>query len=310
MITTVTMNASVDKRYLVNNISVNEVNRVQEVKNSAGGKGLNVARVLSLLGEEVIATGILGGYNGEYFKSLVNDDKIKLMFSKMQGETRCCINIIDTSTNKSTELLESGSSVCASELVDFLYDYERAIVKSQVVVISGSLPKGVPTDFYRKLIDLAKLKEKKVIVDTSKQALKNAILSKPTVIKPNINELQELFEKDIKSFEDIVEASECLYSQGIEIVVISMGKDGALVKCSEGVFYSKIPTIKVVNTVGCGDSMVAGLALGLLRKYKIQDTMKYAAAASVANAMTMDTGSINKHDFDELLPMISVDKIK
>ena len=310
MITTVTMNASVDKRYTVNNISVNDVNRVKEVRNSAGGKGLNVARVLSLLGEEVIATGILGGYNGEYFKSLINDDKIKLMFSKMQGETRCCINVIDASTNKSTEFLESGSSVSAFELVSFLYEYEKAIKKSEIVVISGSIPKGVHSDFYRKLIDLAKIQGKRVIVDTSKESLKNAILSKPTVIKPNINEVQDLLEEDIKSFDDAVKASEELYKQGIEIVVISMGKDGAIAKCSEGVFYSKIPKVKVLNTVGCGDSMVAGLALGLQRKYKIQDIMKYATAASVANAMTLDTGSINKNDFDELLPIIHVDKIK
>jgi len=308
MITTVTLNTAIDKLYIVDSLLPYEVMRVNEVNNTAGGKGLNVSRVAALAGEQVIATGFTGGYNGQLFESLITQPNITTSFTKIQGETRCCINIRDTATNHSTEFLEPGCSVSEVELEQFTKDYIKAIENADVVTISGSKPKGVPTDFYKRLIALAKDNGKHVILDTSGQTLKEAIKAKPTMIKPNTDEIRQLLDVDIHSREELIDAAQRLHNSGIAIVVVSLGKDGALIVCKEGVYEGITPDIPVVNTVGCGDSMVAGFAVGLSRKYTIEETIRFAMAVSTANALTMETGSFRQEDLDWLLTQVEVKK--
>lgn len=308
MITTVTLNASVDKLYLIDSLTPYEVMRVKEVNNTAGGKGLNVARVAALAGEAVTAVGFVGGHNGALFTSLITAQNMTPAFTQVDAETRCCVNVRDIAQNKSTEFLEPGSPVSKAEIVRFLADYRARIANASVVTISGSIPKGMSIDFYGTLTAIAKEQGKRVLLDTSGDALKAALSACPTMIKPNTDELRQLLSVDINSRGELIAAAQKLHDSGIEIVAVSLGKDGVLVVCDEGTYHGVTPDISVVNTVGCGDSMVAGFAVALSRGYTMVQTIRYAVAISTANALTKETGSFREADLETLLPQIVVNK--
>lgn len=300
MITTVTLNVAVDKLYFVDRFQIGEVNRVKECVATAGGKGLNVARIASLLGEEVIATGFIGGHSGQYAEEMLNKTGIRSDFINVLGESRSCINIIDQN-GKSTELLEPGVAISEEEINEFKTKFKNLIGGSSVVVLSGSLPRGCRPELYAELIEIAKDKGKKVILDTSGENLKQGIQARPTMIKPNKDEIKALIGVDVNSKDDLIDAAKLLYDKGIPYVVVSMGKHGAIVVCEEGVFEGNPPDVKVVNTVGCGDSMVAAFALSFVRGYTIESALQFALVVSSANAMCKETGYLYPADLKKIM---------
>ena len=192
MILTVTLNSSIDKLYLMESVHPETVMRVKEVHNTAGGKGLNVSRVAAGLGEPVTAMGFTGGFNGRYLESLITQPLVRRAFTHVAGETRCCINCWDLSDGHSTEYLEPGQPVTQEEIRLFLADFEKQLPAAKVVTISGSVPKGVPEDFYRELIRRCREAGIPVLVDTSGKLLIGAVAEKPTFIKPNEDEIAQL----------------------------------------------------------------------------------------------------------------------
>lgn len=309
MISTVTLNVSIDKAYKIKgSVESGKVIRVLECNNTAGGKGLNVSRVISICGEEVLATGFVGGHCGALVEELLENDNIKNQFTHVNSETRSCINILDEN-NISTEFLEKGSSVNEDEIDKFIEDFNKIIDNSNVITISGSVPQGVPTDIYATLIKMIKSKNKKVILDASGDLLKEGIKALPTMIKPNSEEMENLLGFSINNREEVIKSAIKLYESGIELVVVSLGGDGALLVCEEGVYHGKPPKIKVVNTVGCGDSMVAAFAVAMERGYSNTDSLKYAVSISAANAMTFSTGNFNSKDADSIFENTIIEKI-
>lgn len=309
MITTVTLNASVDKAYHMNQTIENgTVMRVASTRNSAGGKGLNVARVAKLCGADIKATGLVGGYNGKYLESLLNQDGIFYEFEHIRGETRSCINILDAGYG-STEYLESGCEVTLEEETAFLERFPEIIANSNVVTLSGSVPIGMGTDIYRKLVYIVKKLGKKVILDTSGELLEKGMEALPTMVKPNKDEIEMLFHTKIKSKEDVIKYAKEIYEKGIPYVVISLGSDGALLMCEKGLYQGRIPKIDVVNTVGCGDSMVAALAVGLESNMEPEDSLKYAVAVASANALSPNTGEFDPGKRDEMLNKVEITKL-
>ena len=309
MILTVTLNTAIDKLYIVDSLLPHEVMRVRETISTAGGKGLNVSRAVAALGERVVAIGFVGGHMGDYFLSLIDEKDIVQDFTRVKGETRCCINIRDKESSKSTEFLEPGCPVTEDEIAGFLEGYNNYLKQADVVTISGSMPKGVPDGFYNTLIKAAKDSGKKVILDASGANLKNALKTCPTMIKPNTDEIKQLTGCDVNSQEKILQAAKGLHEGGIPIVAVSMGEKGVLAVTDEGSFLAVPPKLTAVNTVGCGDSMVGGFATGLARCLSMADTIRCAVAVSAANAMTEKTGSFNMEDYKQLLPQISIKKL-
>lgn len=309
MILTVTLNAAIDKRYVVENFQLGGVNRVKECSYTAGGKGLNVSRVAVIAGEEVTATGFVGGHAGNYIVEELEGQKIKSDFVHIKGESRSCINIYDETNHTQTEFLEPGVLVNDADKKEMLKRYIKLVETCSVVAISGSVPKGLDSSIYKDMIHIAKQQNKKVILDTSGKLLEESIEAKPTMIKPNMDELRTLTGKEINSQEDLVKAAVNLQKTGIETVVISCGSEGSIVACAEGVYQATVPKIDAVNTVGCGDSMIAGFAVGFSRGMSMEDTIKLASAISAANAVRMETGFFTIKDMQELLPQIVVKKI-
>lgn len=308
MITTITLNVAIDKAYVVEDFAKNTVTRVLKCTNTAGGKGLNVSKVIKLCGEDIVATGFVGGHAGAYVEDLLSEHNITTDFIHTKSETRSCINIL-ASDGSSTEFLEPGAPVTSEEVGEFYTKIEQLISQSDAITMSGSVPKGVDTTIYADLITRIKAQGKKVIMDTSGELLANGIKACPTLIKPNSEELEALLNIKINNRGDVIEAAKKLQSTGIEYVVVSLGGDGALVVCKEGVFHGKPPKITPVNTVGCGDSMVGAFAVALARNLQIGEALRYAVAVSAANALTMATGSFKVSDMEELLPKVVVERL-
>ena len=309
MITTVTLNASIDKAYhMTEKIENGTVMRVAKTDNSAGGKGLNVARVIKLCGVDSKATGLVGGFNGQYLESLLDADGINHEFGHIQGETRSCINILDPGYG-STEYLEGGCNVTKEEEADFLNKFPEIIKDSDVVTISGSAPKGMGKDIYQKLIKVIKDQGKQVILDTSGEYLEKGLESQPTMVKPNEDEIELLFHTKIQSKDEVITYAKRIYKEkGIPYVVISLGGDGALLVCEKGIYQGKPPKIEVANTVGCGDSMVGAFAVALEKKMEPEAALKYAVSVASANALSPHTGIFDPKDRDEIIENVEIIK--
>lgn len=310
MILTVTLNAAIDKRYVVSGAKEGEVNRVLECTYTPGGKGLNVSKPASIAGAKVVATGFVGGHAGNYIVDNLKQFGITSEFYHLQDESRSCINIWDKEKKVQTEFLEPGFTVSEEDFTAFLEKFKKLIEEADVVAISGSVPKGLDSSAYQHLVKLVREGGKKVILDTSGELLRNGIQSNPTMVKPNIDEIRMLTGKQCDSREELIEAAIQIHKSGVEIVAISLGEDGSIVVCDEGIYQAIVPKIDAVNTVGCGDSMIAGFAIGFSQGLSIEETLRKASAISAAAALREETGFFVPEDMERILPQIEIKKLK
>lgn len=308
MITVLNLNASIDKRYEIKDIEKGKVMRARSVENTAGGKGIHVANVATILGEDVLATGFLGGKTGEFIEDKLKDMGIKGDFSKVEGSTRECLAFI-TDDLEQTEVLEPGPCIKEEELKEFLIKYDDLLKKSSIISASGSVPKKVPKDIYKTLIEKARKEGKKFLLDTSGELLLKGIEAKPFFIKPNQDEIEMITGNKVSNEKEIIKEIKKLREMGIECVTVSLGKDGSLVGYKDKIYKVEVPKIKAINPVGSGDSFVGGFAVGLERGYNIKDTIALAAACGTANAIEEETGFLRKEVVDEIAKDIKISVI-
>lgn len=310
MILTITLNPSVDIAYQLDTFHLDTVNRVENVQKTAGGKGLNVTRVLKQIGEDVVATGFIGGEIGSYVKKQLTRNDIKNSFVEIGSETRNCIAVLHD--GKQTEILEQGPTIQEHEALNFIEHLEIILNNVDVVVISGSLPKGLASNYYVEIVELCKKCDVAVVLDCSGEALKNVLESqqKPTVIKPNTEELSQLIGKEVT--DDIQELKSVLSGQlfqGIDWIVVSLGAQGAFAKYKDKFYRVRIPKIKVVNPVGSGDSTVAGIAAGLVHALPEAELLKNANVLGMLNAQEEQTGYVNLENAESLYSQIEVEEV-
>ena len=308
MILVINLNASIDKRYEIEDIQKGQVMRASHVENTPGGKGLHVANIATILNEDCIVTGFLGGKSGEFIEETIKTYGIKQDFVKINGETRSCLAFI-TDDLMQTEILESGPEVSKVEQQHFLNKYIGLIGQATIIVASGSVPKNVPKNFYRRLIEIANSQRKKFLLDTSGELLREGIEGKPYFIKPNRDEIEALTGRKVTSIQDAIKEIKEFQSKGIKFVAISLGAEGSIVGY-EGKFYKvKIPKVEAVNPVGSGDAYVAGVAIAVQREYKIEDTLKFATACGTANALEKETGFVTEERVNELFNKIIIEEL-
>lgn len=310
MILTITLNPSVDIAYQLDTFHLDTVNRVEKVQKTAGGKGLNVTRVLKQIGEHVVATGFIGGEIGSYVKKQLTRNDIKNSFVEIGSETRNCIAVLHD--GKQTEILEQGPTIQEHEAMNFIEHLEIILNNVDVVVISGSLPKGLASNYYVEIVELCKKRGVAVVLDCSGEALKNVLKSqqKPTIIKPNTEELSQLIGKEVT--DDIQELKSVLSGQlfqGIDWIVVSLGAQGAFAKHNDKFYRVRIPKIKVVNPVGSGDSTVAGIAAGLVHALPEAELLKNANVLGMLNAQEEQTGYVNLENAESLYSQIEVEEV-
>lgn len=306
LITTVTLNAAIDKTYYLPALEPESVMRVKRLYAEAGGKGVNVARVIRQLGRSVLATGFTGGCNGLFIRRELERQQIPHDFVEVDGESRLCLNIIDESNGASTEILEPGPTLGADAMESFEAKLQGLAAQSSVVCISGSLPAGVPKDFYAKLVDSAKREGAVVLLDTSGEALLRGAEAAPYMIKPNEEEAAQLIGRPLADTPQMIDQLAALERLNIPCLTLSLGKEGSLT-CYEGAYYQvRPPRIQAVNTVGCGDAFMAGMAICISEGRSIEEALRYATAVASANALNEQAGYVNPDDVEELLKQVEV----
>ncbi|QYN43535.1 hexose kinase [Gilliamella sp. ESL0441] len=311
MILTITMNPSVDIAYPLNKLIIDDINRVSNVKKTAGGKGLNVTRGIKFSGIPVLASGIIGGTTGEYIKKQLDKDNIAYCFYITKQESRNCIAILHEGNQ--TEILESGPELDSNDVEQFLNHYETMLEQAKIITISGSLPQGFPIDFYVKLIEQAEKRQIPVLLDSSGKMLYATLISKhkPYLIKPNKEELQQIIEMKIDADDthSLIQALNHPLLSDIPIIVISLGKNGAFARCHHQYYQASIPQIKVINPVGSGDITLAGLAVSLHENESIEMMLARAMTMGMLNAMESQTGFVNMRHYDHYYQQVKITKI-
>lgn len=310
MILTITANPSVDISYNIENLKIDDVNRVELVNKDAGGKGIHVSYVLNELGEKVINSGFVGGKLGEFIEKRLDERKISHDFIKLDDETRNCIAIIHD--NKQTEILEKGPTISFEKEKEFLDHLEKLSKNIEIINISGSLPKGLDASFYQKIIKFAKENKIFVSLDTSGNTLKEIVKGeiKPDLIKPNETEIKDIIEKEFpENEEEIRKIFDKSPLKDIPYVILSQGKEGALFKIKNKIYKAKVPKVKAINPVGSGDSTLAGALSAIFNKEDDEDFIKKSMTCGLLNVLNEEIAHININDFDKYKEKIEIKEL-
>lgn len=310
MIYTVTLNPAFDKTVEIPTLTVDAVNRITNMRTDPGGKGINVSKVISKLGGQSIATGILGGNTGRAILSAMEDMKLTTCFHFVEGETRTNMKIIDPVNHTNTEINEPGMSVSGEILDEMLGELLGMITDGDIAVISGSIPKGSPKDTYYVWTKAFREKGTKVILDADGNLLREGLKASPYMIKPNHHELSALVGKQLETPEELAETARSLMDEyGIVKIVVSMGSEGALYVTPEDTVYAEGMKVPVGSTVGAGDSVVAALAVAEERGMDIEETVRLSMAAGAANVMCSGTQPAEYGVIKDLIPRVVFHRI-
>lgn len=281
-IATITVNPAIDQTVSVDDFQIGTVNRSRAMRFDAGGKGVNVASFLADYGLDVVVAGFLGEENADVFERHFARKRIEDRFIRVPGETRINIKIMDEAGQTTTDLNTPGQ-IPGEYAVSRFYEQVEAMSEAcECFVLSGNLQAGLPSTFYADLIRLLKSKKRMVVLDTSGEALAEALKAGPNIIKPNIDELSSLVHKPLAEIADVYSSAISLINEETTIVVISMGSDGALFVEKDRAFIARPPAVVVKSTVGAGDAMVAGLVAGLRKKMLLKDCARLATAFSLS----------------------------
>lgn len=284
MIYTVTFNPSLDYIVRVDEFKIGEVNRTSGEEIYPGGKGINVSIVLNNLGVKSVALGFVSGFTGEEIEKRVKECGVNSNFIKLKnGNSRINVKL---KSSVESEINAQGPKIEKEDLNELFYKLQR-VQEDDFLVLSGSIPNTMPENIYEDIMKKLKDKHIKVIVDATSNLLLNVLKYKPFLIKPNHHELGELFNTTIKTDEDIICYGKKLQSMGAENVVISMAEKGAVFISSSGeVIKSEAPKGVLKNSVGAGDSMVAGFIFGYLKNKDLIEAFKFGVATGSATAFS------------------------
>lgn len=285
MILAVCLNFALDLTYTVDELRPHTTNRVTEVRSRAGGKGVNVARVLDGLGHEVVVTGFAGGRVGDAARAELRSAGLVDELVPVAGETRRTLIVLEDKGGEPTGISEPGPVVSAEEWEGFVERFTALTAGAGGVALSGSLPPGVPADAYA---TLARESAAPVLLDTSGEALREGVRGAPAIVKPNRLELADLADGD-----DPVEAAQRVIAMGPEAVVVSAGADGVLAVTPEGVLRAAPPEAVEGNPIGAGDAAAAALVAGLVAGTPWAERLADAVALSAAAVHAPVAGSFD-----------------
>jgi len=306
MIATITLNPSLDEHIIVDELVVEEANRWTKLRRYAGGKGIDVSRAIHEMGGMTIAYGFIGGPNGRQVEILLDEEEVLFSFTPIKRETRTNFIITDNRTSQQTRIDAPGPHIVKSELERFIKKLRQIRPKPAFMAAGGSVPPGVPVSIYYDIIMEAKGRGVRTILDSAGQWLGEGIKAKPYLIKPNVREAEAMLGKELPTEEAIIEAALELVETGIEVVVISRGKDGIIAATKGSLFKAVPPPVKIRSAVGAGDCAVAGLALKLVHGKPLKEACRLAVAMGSAALLTPGTELCHRADVERLLPQVKV----
>ena len=312
MILTVTLNAAVDRTLTVPNFQVGFRHRASETITLPGGKGINIARVVKTLGQPVIATGFAGGRTGDRIIADLNREGILSDFVRIEGVSRTSTAVLDPTTNETTEINEYGPEISAGELELMLDKIDYLMKAADLVVIAGSLPRGLPTSFYDDLIRRVRATGAPVLFDTWGEPLRFGIKAGPSVVFPNRVEAEMVVGYEFSSNGDFIRAATQLRELGAQSAVIKT-KMGcvAQIKYNGDVhtLMGKAPKVEAVSTVGSGDSIVGGYASRLLEGAPPEECLRFGLACAAANALRPGAGVLHPQDAEQLAAGVQMEEV-
>lgn len=297
MIYTLTINPSLDYVVEMDKLIVGEMNRSKNTYLLPGGKGINVSQVLKNLSIENVAILPVAGFTGEKLLHMLSEKGITYEAVRLkQGDTRINVKVLG---QVETELNADGPDMTEDEK-NALISKVESLSDDDYLILSGSVPKKLGEYFYADLMSYLQEKKVRVILDTIGENFKNALAKKTFLVKPNKEELESLFNVKTDTDEALLELAKKVQKMGAENVLVSLGKDGAMLLTEDGnVFYAEAPKGKVVNTVGAGDSMVAGFVAEYTKSMDMEKALKWGIAAGSASAFSKNLAS--KEEIDALI---------
>ena len=280
-IATVTLNPAIDQTVQVDYFRPNTVNYARAMQFDAGGKGINVASFLADAGLTPTVTGFLGRDNADIFEQFFASKHLDDQFVRIPGRTRIGVKIVDEISQQTTDINMPGLAPTEEAMDTLFKTIERLTPSCDWFVLSGTLPPGVPETTYATLITQLKRHGKQVALDTSRDALREGVLAGPTIVKPNVDELQQLNGQALTDEGHLEQVAHQLLDSGIQLVVISMGPRGAMFVNATTTLIAVPPAVMVKSTVGAGDAMVAGLIAGQVQGLNLPDCARLATAFSL-----------------------------
>ncbi len=305
MIYTVTLNPALDYFMNYEELALGEVNRTGKTQVSAGGKGIMESRMLSLIGAKSKALGFLGGFSGQYIKDFLNENQIDSDFTEIEDLTR--INVKLKSQENETSLDAAGPKLQESEINHFLEKFDH-LKEDDIVVFAGTIPKSLGEDFYERLIAKVQKQKATFVMDVDGQKLLDSLPAHPLLIKPNREELEAIFETSFKNNEQIIPYGQKLLEMGAQNVIVSMAGDGALLFTNEKVYFAQGIKGELKNSIGAGDSTVAGFLAEYSQSKDPLLAFRQAIACGTSKAFSDDMPS--RAFLEEIYKKVNISEVK
>ncbi len=305
-IATVTLNPSLDRTITVAGLAIDETNRWVSTRLYAGGKGTDVSRAIHEMGGKTIAYGFVGGAAGRTVEILLDEEEVPFSFTPIEHETRTNFIIRDTKTGQQTRIGAPGPRISKREFDRFHRKMKQISPKPDLLVVGGSVPPGLPIDVYYDILMEAKGFGVRCILDSEGKWLEEGIKAKPYLVKSNIREAEELLKRELLDESAIISAALDMVGQGVEVAVISRGKDGIIAATKDRVFKAVPPSEKVRSAVGAGDCAMAGMAMKLAYDEPLIEACRLAVAMGTACVLTPGTELCHRADVERLLPQVEV----
>lgn len=309
MITSVSLNPSIDRTLGVENFTTGGLNRVLSQTDVAAGKGVNVALAAAALGSDSECIGFMYKEGGALFEERLHEGGVHSDFMWCEGAVRVNVKVFDQTRGEITELNSSGTPVTAEQLTEMTRLVQAHARKSDYLILSGSLPPACPVDYYRTLAEAAEGENCRVLLDADGDRLRAGIKAKPFLIKPNRYELELLTGKKLDSIDLLLEAAQDCIREGVGAVAVSMGGEGALITDGKSAFRTPGLKVEVKSTVAAGDSMIAGMAVGLSRGYPLEEAFRLGVAAATARCCTPPEEIISPETCLRLLDELKMEKL-
>ena len=303
MIYTVTLNPSIDYIVRLDKVLIGSVNRMDSDDKFAGGKGINVSRVLKRLGIENTATGFIGGFTGKFITDTLENEAIATKFVQVSEDTRINVKI---KADAETEINGPGPEISSQKLEE-LEKFLSSLTSEDTVVFAGSSPKNLGNVVYKELIGLTRKTGAQVVCDFEGQTLLDSLEFEPLLVKPNNHELGDIFGVKLESLDQIESYARQILDKGAQHVIISMAGDGALLVTREGAYFAKPIKGNVKNSVGAGDSMVAGFTGEFVRSGDVIQAFKWGVACGTATTFSDDLATADY--IKEIYEKVEVEKI-
>ncbi|WP_400241623.1 1-phosphofructokinase [Niallia sp. JL1B1071] len=300
MIYTLTLNPSVDYIIEVPEVHLGELNRLEKTSKFAGGKGINVSKVLKRMGVQSKALGFVGGFTGSFIESQLLAEKIDTDFVKVEEDTRINVKL---KADKETELNASGPTISAEKFQE-LKDKISSLTSDDLLVLAGSVPSTLPKTTYEELVKICHENNVSFVVDAEGELLKAVLPYNPFLIKPNHHELGDLFGTTITNAQDAIPYGKKLLEMGAQNVIVSLAGEGAILISQHEELISTVPKGEMKSSVGAGDSMVAGFLAKYEETQDMKESFRYSIAAGSATAFSI--GLCTKEKVESLLPQVQL----